>query len=146
MIWSLMQWKKSAIMTKSIHYILHTPDHSYPQDSVLAENKTEARKMISDAYRQDTPRQATASGFHPFSKCRIEWIEEERQYADERDLDIPSDVIISLDVEREKGSDTPLDPRIGILQSNGSLTYYAHIGAHREYKEGSLEYVQSLLD
>jgi len=41
-----------------------------------AYNKTEARKLIAEAYRQDTPRNAKACGFVPWSQVKIIWEEE----------------------------------------------------------------------
>lgn len=43
---------------------------------IEAHNKTEARKLIAEAYRQDTPRNAKACGFVPWSAVKIVWEDE----------------------------------------------------------------------
>lgn len=43
---------------------------------IEAYNKTEARKLIAEAYRQDTPRNAKACGFVPWSAVKIVWEDE----------------------------------------------------------------------
>lgn len=55
-------------------------DRKYGDDmgteSVYASTKTEARAKLAKAWREDTPRDARASGFVPFSDLKIVWIDD----------------------------------------------------------------------
>lgn len=43
--------------------------------TVYAKNKTEGRKMLRQAYREETP--SPSAGFYSFEECRVKWIENE---------------------------------------------------------------------
>lgn len=125
-------------------YILHLPDYSYPADRINAANKTEARKLIAQAYRVDTPRSAASAGFVPFSKAKIEWLDEDKHHGRDTTGDLEHDTLAEWS---QRGAaalliapETPLDPRIGQLCKEGSAVYYAYLNGDYEhgYVEGSL--------
>jgi len=61
---------------KTFRYTLTSNEwHRDQYGSIEAETKTEARKLIAEAYRQDTPRNARACGFVPWSAVKIVWEE-----------------------------------------------------------------------
>jgi hypothetical protein len=135
---------------KKITYILHTPEYSYPLDSVNAKNRTEARQLIGDIYRQDVPRQAKAHGYYAFSDCRIEWVEEEELFTGDTEVADDRSPEPTHRVEEEKPTIDPwrgpFDQRIGVLCRSGSPVYYVHLGAGMMYIEGTLKEIQSELD
>lgn len=62
---------------QTFRYVLKSSEwHSDQYGVIDAYNKTEARKLIAEAYRQDVPRNAKACGFVPWSAVQIEWEEE----------------------------------------------------------------------
>lgn len=69
--------KPSKPVYKSVQtfrYTLTSKDWYADQYGVIeAYNKTEARKLIAEAYRQDVPRNAKVSGFVPWSDVKIVW-------------------------------------------------------------------------
>lgn len=62
--------------TQTFRYTL-TSKEGYDQYGFIdAHNKTEARKLIAEAYREDTPRNAKACGYIPWSEIKIVWEDE----------------------------------------------------------------------
>lgn len=126
------------------HYRLDSPEGQGSTQYVDADNKTQARKVIGESYRADTPRAAARSGFIPFSKCRIVWLDEEGEapitQADRDELH-----------EWVQPSENPLaisDPRIGMLMREGQTVYYAFLRGDYDngYFEGDLQAVTSALN
>lgn len=61
---------------QTFRYTLTSKDWYGDQYGVIeAYNKTEARKLIAEAYRQDVPRNAKACGFVPWGDVKIVWEE-----------------------------------------------------------------------
>lgn len=131
-----------------LFYRLDSPEGQGQEDYVDAKNKTEARQIIAQAYRQDTPRAAARSGFIPFGKCTIVWLREEELGSSTLDDDYFEE---SGDLkEEDQGSQPPLaisDPRIGLLIREGKPVYYAYLKGDYEngYFEGSLKAVEDAL-
>lgn len=63
---------------QTFRYVLSSKDWYSDQYGVIdAYNKTEARKLIAEAYRQDVSRNAKACGFVPWGDVKIVWEDEE---------------------------------------------------------------------
>lgn len=131
-----------------LFYRLDSHEGQGHEDYVDAKNKTEARQIIAEAYRQDTPRAAARSGFIPFGKCTIVWLREEELGSSSHDDDFFEE---TSDLKREEqGSQQPLaisDPRIGLLIREGKPVYYAYLKGDYEngYFEGPLKAVEDAL-
>lgn len=136
------------------HYELDPKNGHIIRSYVDADNKTEARQMIAQAYREDTPRSASRSGFVPFHKCKLTWDEAvsagDYDDAEYRFQTIPGE---ALDNGFEGGGRlrdnnplAPSDPRIGVLMKQGHPVYYAHLNANDDgYFEGALVEVEQAL-
>jgi len=113
-------------------YQLITPDETLREESVVARNKTEARELIGRAYREETPRQAKRSGFHPFSACRIEW-------TDVVDLstDLQTAIAHAQAEEPTSAAEAITDPRVGMLMREGKPVFYAFL--NEDYENGYVE-------
>lgn len=62
---------------QTFRYTLTSKEWYADQYGVIdAYNKTEARKLIAEAYRQDVPRNAKACGLVPWSDVKIVWEDE----------------------------------------------------------------------
>lgn len=113
------------------------------EGAITAENKTVARKQIAQDYRRDTPSKAAESGFVPYHKCKLIWLDEP-EYSRHAHREIDS----SRGTEGREGREgreghQPLeisDPRIGLLIRNGSPVYYTYLNSDYKngYREGSL--------
>ena len=115
------------------------------EGSVTAENKTEARKQIAQDYRRDTPSKAVESGFVPYHKCKLIWLDDpEYSRHVHCEMDTYTDPV-------EAKKEHPLeisDPRIGLLIRNGSPVYYAYLNSDYKngYREGGLKEIMTLLE
>lgn len=124
-------------------YILQLPSYTYPEDSVEAANKTEARKLIAQAYRADTPRDASRSGFVPFHKCKIVWVDgDEGVVSDAMEFDA------GVDTLSECTQRFAPHPNIGELCRDGKQVFYTVINGNSDsgYFEGSYQEVLDKLN
>ncbi|WP_432262902.1 hypothetical protein [Cupriavidus sp. TMH.W2] len=140
-------------------FLLHAPTHVHPESFVEAKNKTEARALIARAYRAETPRAATASGYTPFHHCRIEWTREEPVLPSVHargwdEVDAPDDEehptltppLTPLEAEAVRSEGVTVlppslrDPGIGVLMRDGKAVYYHYRDSDYQhgYHEGSL--------
>ena len=113
-------------------YQLITPDETLREESVVARNKTEARELIGRAYREETPRQAKRSGFHPFSACRIEWTDEV-----ELSADLQTEIAHAQAEEPTSPAEPITDSRVGMLMREGRPVFYAYL--NDDYENGYVE-------
>ena len=131
-----------------LFYRLDSPEGQGQEDYVDAKNKTEARQIIAQAYRQDTPRAAARSGFIPFGKCTIVWLREEELGSSTLDDDCFDESVDFKGEEQESLQPLAIsDPRIGLLICEGKPVYYAYLKGDYEngYFEGSLKAVEDAL-
>ncbi|MFK4136798.1 hypothetical protein ACI2KR_31710 [Pseudomonas luteola] len=118
---------------KRFFYVLSTPVYSYPEDHVDARNKTEARKIIGESHRANTPSQAKRSGFYAFHDCSIQWIREV-DLDDESSEHSLDNEISFVDSYAPEHSD---DPRVGVLIREGKPVYYGYLSG--DYQNGYFE-------
>lgn len=126
-------------------YQLDPQNGSVIEGFVTADNKTEARKQIAQDYRRDTPSRAAESGFVPYHKCKLIWLDDtECSQHDHQEMNSGAEGEAQLEADP---LDIP-DPRIGFLIRNGSPVYYTYLNSDYKngYREGGLKEIMTLLE